>query len=31
VGLVPLLAGTANVCLLAPLFQAPFRAVPRRA
>jgi hypothetical protein len=31
VGLVPLLAGTANVCLLAPLFQAPFRAAPRRA
>ena len=29
VGLVPLAAGIANVCLFAPLFQAPVRGVVR--
>ncbi|HLI15077.1 MAG TPA: DUF2892 domain-containing protein [Acidimicrobiales bacterium] len=29
VGLVPLAAGLANVCLLAPLFGAPVRHAPR--
>ena len=31
VGLVPLGAGAANVCLLAPLFHAPLRPAPRQA
>jgi hypothetical protein len=31
IGLVPLGAGAANVCLLAPIFHAPFRPAARRA
>jgi hypothetical protein len=31
VGLVPLTAGIANLCLLAPLFHAPLRPVARQA
>jgi hypothetical protein len=31
IGLVPLGAGTANVCLLAPLFHVPLRPATRRA